>query len=272
MLPTPAGLDELFRQKHGPHCGWGPRLRAGFGYFTPDDIYESCVSRLVGRETEWLDVGGGRDLFPDNHTTARILAGRCRRLVGIDPSDNILENPYVHQAVKGTIEEFRPPARFDLATLRMVAEHLVNPRAVVESLARLVKPGGVVIVYTVNKWSLVTALSSVTPLRMHRILKRWLWRSEDRDTFEVVYRMNTRKDLKTLFEGAGFREKAFLYLDDCRTFARWRLASRLELWLWKALRTVGLRYPETCLLGIYELAPNPTRSGPRIRPDTVTSI
>src|SRR5579859_7552801 len=89
MLPTQVNLEEVFRQKHGPNCGWGPRLRARFGYFTPDDVYESCVSNHVSGETEWLDVGGGRGLFPDNETAARILSERCRRLVGVDPSDNI---------------------------------------------------------------------------------------------------------------------------------------------------------------------------------------
>jgi len=84
--------------------------------------------------------------------------------------------------VKATVEEFHPSARFDLATMRMVAEHLVNPRAAVESLARLVKPGGLVIVYTVNKWSLITTLSWITPLRFHHIVKRWLWRTEEQDT------------------------------------------------------------------------------------------
>jgi len=77
---------------------------------------------------------------------------------------------------------------------------------------------------------------------------------------EVVYRMNTRKDLKAIFEGAGFPEMGFLYLDDCRTPARWRLANRMELWVCRALRTVGLRYPETCLLGIYQL-PGVSRIG-----------
>ena len=253
MLPTRADLEEVLRQKHGLQSGWGPRLRARFGYYTPDDVYEACVSRHVNSKTEWLDVGGGRDLFPGNETTVRLLAARCRRLVGVDPSENILENPYLHERVQSTIEEFRPETRFDLVTMRMVAEHLVSPRAAVESLARLLKPGGVAIVYTVNKWSIITALSWVTPFRVHQLVKGWLWRTEDRDTFEVAYRMNTRKDLKRVFEDAGFRETDFLYLDDCRTTVRWQLANRFELSVWKALHAIGLHYPETCLLGIYEL-------------------
>jgi len=255
VLPSRADLQEIFRQKYGLHCGWGPRLRSRFGYFTPDDVYEACVAKHVTSETDWLDVGGGRDIFPDNPTTARLLADRCHRLVGVDPSENILENPYLHERILGPIEDFQPSTCFDLITLRMVAEHLVDPQAVAKSLVRLVKPGGVVIVYTVNKWSLITALSWVTPLRVHRVVKRWMWGTEDRDTFEVVYGMNTRQDLKRVFDPVGLRENAFIHLDDCRALARWRVGSGLELWTWKALRTLKLCYPETCLLGIYEASP-----------------
>ena len=58
--------------------------------------------------------------------------------------------------------------------------------------------------------------------------------------------------LQTVFAGAGFREVYFRYLDDCRTLARWKATLAAELTVWKALRSVGLHYPETCLLGVYE--------------------
>ena len=67
--------------------------------------------------------------------------------------------------------------------------------------------------------------------------------------------MNTRRDLRSLFEQAGFREASFPYLDDCRAFGHWKSLATAELALWKALSAVGLRYPEGCLLGIYRRDP-----------------
>lgn len=67
----------------------------------------------------------------------------------------------------------------------------------------------------------------------------------------VVYTMNSRSRLRSLFEPAGFHEEHFAYLDDCRTFHRFRSLNYFEMSAWRALRMAGVRYPENCLLGVY---------------------
>ncbi len=150
------------------------------------------------------------------------------------------------------LEDYRDLRGFDLATMRMVVEHVVHPAEFVASLNRLVRPGGKAVVYTVNRWAPVTLISSNTPMWFHHAAKRVLWHTREEDTFPVRYLMNTRSRLRRIFGGAGFREAWFSHLDDCRTLARWRTTLTLELGLWKVLNSVGLRYPETCLLGVYE--------------------
>jgi SAM-dependent methyltransferase len=253
-LPARAELEALFREKYGDPaaCGPGPRSRFRVGYYTPDDVYEALIDRLVTEGCAWLEVGGGHDLFPWNRPLARALADRCGVLVGVDPSDTIEENPFLHERVRAAIEDFQSPRTFDLVTLRMVAEHIADPESAVASLARLVKPGGKVVVYTVNHWSPLAVLAWVTPFWVHHPLKRLLWGTEEKDTFPVVYRMNTRKRLASLFHGHGFTEGLFAYLDDCATFHNVRGLNRLELATWRLLQGLGLRYPENCLLGVYE--------------------
>jgi hypothetical protein len=63
--------------------------------------------------------------------------------------------------------------------------------------------------------------------------------------------MNTRGALRRVFERHGFVESGFRYVDDCRTFANSRLFQWLELSTWRLLSTVGLHYPEVCLLAAY---------------------
>ena len=246
-------LGALFRSKYGTGtaAGWSPRLRWRFGYFTPDDVYETTVSSLVGQETRWLDVGCGRDLFPGNPELAKRLASQCHLLVGVDPSPNVLENPVLHRAHQGSIETFDTEDRFDLVTLRMVAEHISDPERSVSAIVKLLRPGGRVVIYTVNRLAPVTLASTLIPFRFHHAIKHVLWKTEEKDTFPVAYRMNTRRALKRLFLAQGCTEESFRYLDDCRTLARWRWTSFLELSCWRALSAVGLPYPETCLLGIY---------------------
>lgn len=246
-------LWDIFYRKYGPasDLGWGPRLRLRFGYFTPDDIYEATVSRLVTTATTWLDVGCGRDIFQYNVGTAQILSKRCKLLVGLDPSDNIEHNALVHERFRGSLEEFSTDRQFDLLTLRMVAEHIQHPERAVAALSTLCNPGGRVVIYTVFKWSPITVLSSITPFVFHQKVKAVLWNTAESDTFPTVYRMNTRRALQRLFRDVGFEEESFRYLDDCRCFAGWQFTNHVELLLRKGLNSLGLHYPECCLLAVY---------------------
>ena len=252
--PSREDLLRVFTMKYGTpgSAGWGPRLRLEAGYFTPDDIYEAVLDRLVKDDTAWVDVGGGRHLLPENPSLARALTARARLVVGVDPSANILENGFVHRRVRCQVEDFQADTTFDLATLRMVAEHLESPERALGSLARLVRPGGRLVVYTVHRYAPLSVLSRWVPFRLHNAVKSLFWRTEDRDTFPVQYKMNTRATLRRLVERAGFREQQFAYLADCRIFTRWRALNRIELGLWNACRRLGVPYPEVCLLGVYE--------------------
>jgi SAM-dependent methyltransferase len=234
--------------------GWSPRLRDQFGYSSPDDWYEAMLFHLIDSTTEWLDVGCGRNIFPSNPAAAAHLARRCARLVGIDPSDNVRDNELVHEWAQCLLQDYETDLPFDLVTMRMVAEHIEEPATAMAALRRLVRPGGRVVIYTVAKFSPASLVSAVTPMPVHHVAKRLLWGGEERDTFPVAYRMNTRKALRRQFEAAGFGEEAFSYLDDCRSFAQWKALAVVELAMWRGLRSVGLRYPESCLLGIYRRA------------------
>jgi hypothetical protein len=64
--------------------------------------------------------------------------------------------------------------------------------------------------------------------------------------------MNTRKTLVGLFESNGFRLLQFAYLADCQVLGRFRFLHFLELSLWRLCRSIGLKYPENCLLAVFE--------------------
>jgi len=173
-------------------------------------------------------------------------------VVGVDPDDNLDANPFVHVKAKVPIEAFSNSTSFPLVTLRMVAEHITKPAEALCSLARLTAADGKLVVYTVNRGSPASLAAWAVPFRFHHPVKRLLWGCEKRDTFPVAYRLNTRKALAEQFESAGFRQIFFTYVDDCRTFARFRYLYRLELGLWRLCKGLGLIYPENCLLGVFE--------------------
>lgn len=252
--PSEAALRDIFRLKYGDPAaaGWGPAMRLRAGYFNPDDHYEALVATLVTPETLWLDVGCGRDIFPSNRALAKRLSDRCRRLVGLDPDITIEENPFVHERARVPLEAYAPAgSRFDLVTARMVAEHVDDPAGFASALGRCLRPGGVAVIYTVDGKSPVPMVTRVVPFALHHSMKRLIWDVEQKDTFPTRFRMNSRRRLRAIMEGAGFDEALFLRLDDCRTFSGFRTLLRLDLGLRGALRRIGVGHPEACLLGVY---------------------
>jgi len=252
FTPTHDELMAVFRQKYNrtESLGWGPRLRLESGYFTPDDHYEALVGKLLKDGAEWCDVGCGRNIFPENPALALSYAKRCGYVFGIDPDDNVRENTFIHGYFQGLVEDCPSERRFDLVTLRMVAEHIVNPQAALSRVAGLLKPEGLAIIYTPHKWAPMSIAASVTPFALHNPLKKLLWTTEARDTFPTQYKLNTYSALTRNAELAGLQQIYYQRLDDCRITNSYRALNWLELKTRGLLRSVHVPYPEACVLSV----------------------
>jgi Methyltransferase domain len=235
--------------------GWRVRVRKWFRYHKPDAYYQATVAKLVTEQSDWIDVGGGKTLFPGNPELSRILANRCHSLVGVDPSNNILQNTLVHERFQGVLEDFSCEQKKHIATLRMVAEHVEEPARFASALARLIMKDGYVVLLTPYRWSPVAILSSLIPNRLHAFFIKILPVSparKEEDIFPTHYRMNTPPRLRKIFEEAGFQEVALVYLDDCVVLQRFRITFLMEMIFWKVLNRLGISYPEKNILAIFK--------------------
>lgn len=261
---TRADLLAVFALKYQHHSSLGPapRIRLAFNYFTPDDYYEALLNKLVTPGCDWADVGCGRDLFPSNPRLGEVLARRCRFLFGIDPDPAILSNPRLTAFFQGSLEACPTHIQFDLVTLRMVAEHVVHPPAFVEKLHRITKPGGLVVIYTPNRYALASLVAAVLPFALHHPIKSLLWATPPDQTFPTLFLLNSRRCLLRHFSPAGFEEIFFKKLDDCRIFARYLPLNVLELLVRASFQRLHLPYFESCLLAVYRKTCPPTQKEP----------
>jgi 2-polyprenyl-6-hydroxyphenyl methylase / 3-demethylubiquinone-9 3-methyltransferase len=115
--------------------------------------YVDRTAPLAGRTV--LDVGCGGGIL------AEAMAQRGARVLGIDLTAALLEVAELHAAEAKVSVEYRAvaaedlaaerPASFDLVTCMEMLEHVPDPGRTLEALAALVKPGGDVIVSTLNR-------------------------------------------------------------------------------------------------------------------------
>jgi hypothetical protein len=250
-----ASLEEVARLKYGADPGPTARLHRAHRYYSPDLFYEALCLTMVSPETDWLDVGGGRSPFPYNPVLATRLANTCRHLTTIDPGPNLPENHHAHVRIPLPLDAYRPEKLHDLATMRMVAEHIADPRVAVSALAAALRPGGIAVVYTVDALSPTVLLNRLLPPALRRAAMR-RFGGVDSDIFPTPYLLNRRATLRRAMQAHGLDEVFFLRLDDCRASQPWLRLHAMELRLRAAVRRCGLPWPESCLLAGYRRRPD----------------
>ncbi|MEE8391286.1 MAG: class I SAM-dependent methyltransferase [Anaerolineae bacterium] len=111
---------------------------------------------------------------------------------GVEPSQWAVEQAQARglHVVQGTLDTAGlPEAYFDVVTMWDVIEHLTDPRETLERTCRLLKPGGLLVVHTVDIDSLFARLMGA----------RWPWLME----MHMYY--FSRRTLRGMLEKCGFQ-------------------------------------------------------------------
>lgn len=146
-----------------------------------------------------LDIGAGAGILP--LLNFRGLA----EISGIDPDPRVKANPHLDDAVIGDAAELPwPDESFDLVFAANVCEHLADPVRVFREARRVLRPGGVFLVKTPNRWYYVALLARCTPQSFHRFVAGSMGARRPDCAFPTLYRANTRRALRRIASAAGF--------------------------------------------------------------------
>jgi 2-polyprenyl-6-hydroxyphenyl methylase/3-demethylubiquinone-9 3-methyltransferase len=128
------------------------------------------------KDTRVLDVGCGGGILSE------AMARTGARVLGIDLSQAVLDVAELHAIEAKVAAEYRliaveelaqqQPAAFDLVTCMEMLEHVPDPAASVAALSALVKPGGDIIVSTLNRNPRAFAVAIVGAEYIARVLPR----------------------------------------------------------------------------------------------------
>jgi 2-polyprenyl-3-methyl-5-hydroxy-6-metoxy-1,4-benzoquinol methylase len=164
-----------------------------------NSYFREVILRVIHPEYQLLDLGAGAGIVPQMN-----FRGKVARVCGIDLDPRILENKYLDEAKISSAEEIPyPSGAFDVVISNNVMEHLEHPAKVLEEAARVLKPMGVFLLKTPNKWHYVTIIARITPNICHVFVNRLRGRKEGH-TFPTYYFLNTPGKIRKYATEAGF--------------------------------------------------------------------
>lgn len=167
----------------------------------PSSYFEGCRADYVAEldnnpKAEILEIGcaGGS-------TGALALEkGKCNRYVGVELNPDIAKQASARltDVIVGNVETIElpfSPSTFDAIIVSEVLEHLIDPWSVVERLALLVKPSGIIFASSPN----ISHYSVILRLLQGQ------WKLEDRGVMDRTHlRWFTPTLYSQVFEQAGF--------------------------------------------------------------------
>lgn len=208
------------------------------GYEDGVSLYARLVGQHITPRTRVLDAGCGRG------GVIELYWEEVRQAVGVDTDlASLTDHRCLTQLVQGSLAELPfPAACFDLVVCSWVVEHLSRPDAVFKELARVLRPGGHLVLLAPNAWNYVTLVQRMVPGRFQRWLARRIYGRDEKDTFGLAYKANTRRALDGKLARAGLVNEEFHLVGDPSYVAGNDLLFRLAMhWErvtdWGPLRT-----------------------------------
>jgi SAM-dependent methyltransferase len=188
------------------------------------EAYATLIAEHLKPESRWLDAGtGSRILEKDLDILENWLVRQSGTTIGMDV--RLTQHVSIRTLVCGSIYDLPfADGSFDLVTCNMVMEHLGEPEKSMVEIARVLVPGGALIINTPNLWNygvLANAiLSKIFPEQWRLGLVRASDSREPGDIFPVRYRANTLGRLGTLCAGSGLKIHRVTVLPQQRSFFR----------------------------------------------------
>jgi SAM-dependent methyltransferase len=150
-----------------------------------------------------LEIGAGSGRSQQNDFDLR---GKVALYVGVDPDKSVLRNPYLGEAYQCAADSLPfPDDSFDVAFHYYVAEHLEEPTACHREIARVLKPGGLLLFQTPSRFWYPMLVARVTPQWFHEFYVRHFGSGRtENEIFPTYYRFNDELTIRRQLKNCGF--------------------------------------------------------------------
>ena len=137
-------------------------------WWDPDSTMFGALHRLNPLRLAWVEAAAGGlegrrvvDIGCGGGILSEAMAGRGATVLGIDLAEKPLGVAKLHRLESGAVLDYRlvaaetlaaeAPGGFDVVTCMELLEHVPDPSSTIRACAALVRPGGTVVVSTINR-------------------------------------------------------------------------------------------------------------------------
>jgi SAM-dependent methyltransferase len=162
-----------------------------------DRLFRERILDYLQSDSVVLDLGAGAGIVSQMN-----FRGLPMQMCGVDLDPRVVDNPMLDEGrVASATGIPYEDNRFDVVFSDNVLEHLEEPLQVFREVNRVLKPGGVFLFKTPNKYHYMPVIARLTPHVFHQYINRLRGRAEV-DTFPTRYRANSRDDVIQLATAA----------------------------------------------------------------------
>jgi SAM-dependent methyltransferase len=230
-----------------PKIGSLPRQEERLRKHFPDyefswEILTEIIVNQVSHRPRWLDLGAGANTWIREQPGARLAVG-----LDIARPDELILGPNESYCIAdGENLPFKNGA-FDLVTSRFVFEHLNAPETVLREVERVLRPGGMFVLQTTNKWNPLLAISRRIPYNLKKRILTALFSDIPSGIHKTLYRFNTPTRLRA--PAGDLRLEQLIMLDD--VLIGNPVLFEVSFGLLRLLDRLGLEYLKGNMIGIY---------------------
>lgn len=168
----------------------------------PGVVHENAMLAAGGPDKTLLEIGCGRE-----GKVLRRVAPHYKFAVGMDLEVAVQPQPGDNwRLIQGDVHRIPlDDQSVDVIANKNLVEHLADPVKVFEECKRVLRPGGRLILLTVNQWFPPILLARALPHSVRQFLNRIASGTKEEDTFRTYYRANSAKKLATAAQRAGLQ-------------------------------------------------------------------
>ncbi len=220
------------KMKDVKHLFYPETAVGGFSSVDGTVQFYQRVNAILDKDDLVVDLGAGRGAAADTDTSPyrlalRTLRGKCRKIIGVDVDEVVLNNPTVDEARLIGPDGALPleDNSVDMIVCDAVFEHISNVDQFSSEIDRVLRVGGWVCARTPNRWGYIGIGTNLIPNRWHVALLKYLQPTrKDIDVFPTCYKLNTVKSLKKAFSPTKWEHTIYSWNAEPAYFGSSRVA------------------------------------------------